>query len=272
MFCNKCGKEISDQAKFCNYCGTPVTPVTPQPQTAAPETKPAPEKKKGSAGKRIMTIVVALVVYFAVRAITENVLTSRNTSSTKSSSSYSSTSYSANGNLTEGCLYGALYQNNDLTYGQARVHAPGYSLLPGDGSTRDYLCTSDRSTLLYTTKKYEVGISYDATDKDSILNSYQNSGITDMKMVDFRKYEKDGYPVVRYIMSGKVNGTEEYIGELIVLPEKKPTETLRFCMETLASNSYKGINEIFDSLDISSSYVLKNADTQNMGIDRINAK
>lgn len=269
MFCNKCGKEISDQAKFCNYCGTPVTP---QPQTAAPEAKPAPQKKKGSAGKRIMTIVVALVVYFAVRAITENVLTSRNTSTSHTSSSSSSTSYNVNGNLTEGCLYGALYQNDYLTYGQARVHAPGYSLLPGDGNTRDYLCTSDRTTLLYTTRKYEVGISYDATDKDSILNSYQNSGITDMKMVDFRKYEKDGYPVVRYILSGKVNGTEEYIGELIVLPEKKPSETLRFCMETLASNSYKGISEIFDSLDISSSYALKNAETQNMGIDRINAK
>ena len=266
MFCNKCGKEISDQAKFCNYCGTPVTP---QPQTAAPETKPAPEKKKGSVGKRILSIVVAVVVYFAVRAITENVLTSKNTSSSQTSSS---ASYHVNGNLTEGCLYGALYQNNYLTYGQARVHAPGYSLLPGEGGARDYLCTSDRSTLLYTTKKYEAGISYDATDRDSILSSYQSSGITDIQMVDFRKYEKDGYPVVRYILSGKVNGTEEYIGELIVLPEKKPTETLRFCMETLASNSYKGINEVFDSLDISSSYVLKNADTQNMGIDRINAR
>lgn len=269
MFCNRCGKEISDQAKFCNYCGTPANS---QPQPDAPENKPATEKKKGSAGKRIMTIVVALVVYFAVRAITENVLTSKNNSSSHTSSSYSAASYNVNGNLTEGCLYGALYQNNYLTYGQARVHAPGYSLMPGEGGTRDYLCTSDRSTLLYTTKKYEVGISYDATDKDSILNSYQNSGITDMKMVDFRKYEKDGYPVVRYIMSGKVNGTEEYIGELIVLHEKKPTETLRFCMETLASNSYQEINEIFDSLDISSFYVLKNADTQNMGIDRINAR
>lgn len=272
MFCNKCGKEISDQAKFCNYCGTPVTSATPQSQTAAPGANPAPEKKKGSAGKRILSIVVAVVVYFAVRGITENVLTSKNNSSTQTGSSSGSASYNVNGNLTEGCLYGALYENDYLTYGQARVHAPGYSLLPGDGGARDYLCTSDRSTLLYTTKKYEAGISYDATDRDSILNSYQNSGITDIQMVDFRKYEKDGYPVVRYILSGKVNGTEEYIGELIVLPEKKPTETLRFCMETLASNSYKGINEVFDSLDISSSYVLKNADTQNMGIDRINAR
>lgn len=24
MFCRKCGKELSDNAKFCNRCGTPV--------------------------------------------------------------------------------------------------------------------------------------------------------------------------------------------------------------------------------------------------------
>lgn len=24
MFCRKCGKELSDSAKFCNKCGTPV--------------------------------------------------------------------------------------------------------------------------------------------------------------------------------------------------------------------------------------------------------
>lgn len=269
MFCNKCGKEIPNQAKFCNSCGTPVNP---QPQPATPEAKPASEKKKSSAGKRILTIAVALVVYFAVRGITENVLTSQNTSSSQTGSSTSSASYSANGALTEGCLYGALYQNDYLTFGHARVHAPGYSLLPGEGDTRDYLCTSDRTSMLYSTKKYEVGISYDATDKDSILNSYQNSGITDIQMVDFRKYEKDGYPVVRYILSGRVNGMEEYIGELIVLPDKSPNETLRFCMETLASNGYKGIDQIFDSLDISSSYALTNADTQNMGIDRIAAR
>ena len=24
MKCNKCGKEINEQAKFCKYCGTPI--------------------------------------------------------------------------------------------------------------------------------------------------------------------------------------------------------------------------------------------------------
>ena len=36
MFCNKCGKQINDISKFCNYCGAPiptpdgVVPVIPQ--------------------------------------------------------------------------------------------------------------------------------------------------------------------------------------------------------------------------------------------------
>lgn len=34
MFCNKCGKEISDDSIMCNYCGTP-TNAAPNSQSAA---------------------------------------------------------------------------------------------------------------------------------------------------------------------------------------------------------------------------------------------
>ena len=50
MFCYKCGKEISDNAKFCSKCGTPqqITEIAPPPQentepTPVPEPTPAPE-------------------------------------------------------------------------------------------------------------------------------------------------------------------------------------------------------------------------------------
>lgn len=77
MFCQKCGKEISNQAKFCNYCGTPVNDVQPQ---AAPASQAAPQAKsakKGRAGQTLVTIIVALVVYFVVRGVTENALTNK---------------------------------------------------------------------------------------------------------------------------------------------------------------------------------------------------
>lgn len=97
MFCNKCGKEISDQAKFCNYCGTKVADAQgqPQPQSQpqpkpAPEAKPAPEPKKGKAGKRILSIVVAVIVYFAARYIAENMLLSQSNTSAPSTNPGSS--------------------------------------------------------------------------------------------------------------------------------------------------------------------------------------
>lgn len=87
MFCQKCGEEISDQAKFCNRCGTPVNDVQPEATLAshaAPQEKPV---KKGKAGKTMVTIIVALVVYFVVRGVTENALTKKNRSSSTSQES-----------------------------------------------------------------------------------------------------------------------------------------------------------------------------------------
>lgn len=38
MFCRNCGKELSDSAKFCSGCGTPVAPAASQPVPAGGET------------------------------------------------------------------------------------------------------------------------------------------------------------------------------------------------------------------------------------------
>ena len=46
MFCNKCGKEIADGAKFCPSCGATQgsAPVVPQPYAQAPQ--PPPQQKE----------------------------------------------------------------------------------------------------------------------------------------------------------------------------------------------------------------------------------
>lgn len=42
MFCPKCGKEISDDSRFCEICGTPIQQDAPAPQPTAPGTAPQP--------------------------------------------------------------------------------------------------------------------------------------------------------------------------------------------------------------------------------------
>ncbi|HEY9595967.1 MAG TPA: NINE protein [Spirochaetia bacterium] len=37
MYCQKCGKEISDQASFCPSCGTPVSPTASSARVAGLE-------------------------------------------------------------------------------------------------------------------------------------------------------------------------------------------------------------------------------------------
>lgn len=40
MFCNQCGRQISDDSRFCNYCGANLTTVRPVPQPAAVQSNP----------------------------------------------------------------------------------------------------------------------------------------------------------------------------------------------------------------------------------------
>ncbi len=63
MFCQKCGAENPDGAKFCKGCGRPMQQIPPVPAT--PTVTPMPPAKKKSGGKKI---VIALVVILAVGA------------------------------------------------------------------------------------------------------------------------------------------------------------------------------------------------------------
>ena len=67
MFCSKCGKQIPDDAKFCNFCGqTTGTGSTPPP---AP--KPAPKRALcmncgGTGTKRSTVKMVLSVIIFLI--------------------------------------------------------------------------------------------------------------------------------------------------------------------------------------------------------------
>lgn len=275
MFCQNCGKEISDQAKFCNYCGAPVNAARQQTVSKAHEAAPVKPKKKGKAGSTIVTILVALVVYFGVRAITENVLTNKNKPSSTPRQSQGIIEVTGDTSVAmSSCIYGGLYQDGILQYGMTKLTAPGYSLLPGEGDERDWLISGDSTCLLAAYKQNEImGVSYNASTEASLLESFRNT-YGSAEMIDYRKTEVNGFPVIRYIVAYTDSDVYLYEGGLIVFPSETTKETIRLSMfaDIASGGSDSDINRVLDSLQVSSSFKLTYDDTQTMGLNRITVK
>lgn len=274
MLCNKCGKEISDQSKFCNHCGATVNNTQPRSASApqaSPQEKPAKKKKSNM----IVTIIVALIVYFVVRGITENVLSE--TSSTSGAIPVSQGVIGVNADASiamSSCIYGGLYQNGSLRYGMTKLTAPGYSLLPGEGDERDWLISENGACLIAADKQNEImGASYDATTELDLLGSYINAyGSTEM--TDFRKMEVNGFPVIRYTVYYTDGGIYMCEGGYIVFPSETAFETIRLVMfaDIASGGSDADINCVLDTLQISTDFALTYEDTQTMGLNRITVK
>lgn len=285
LYCKQCGKEIPDQAKFCNFCGTKVEAAAPQPAPAAQvNAAPAahevkPRKKRGKAG---IIILIVIIVLAGIGRYAERYFQGQGYGS-GNSSDYILNSSNDNGgeinslgehDLMASCLNGALYKDGYLTYGLARIYIPGCSLLENTGSTVDYLVTNDMTTMVSVNQHIEVGnVSFDATQGEDILSSYtSDSHYANVSMHDFKKYEVNGYPVISYIAAITYDGLDEYIGELIIFPSKTPGKTMRISIETLASNGYGVITQAFDTLAISADYEVKSGDTDYTGITRITVR
>lgn len=277
MYCNKCGKEIPDQTQFCNFCGAKQNVGQPQQSKTS-----APAQKKTGLGATILLIAAVAVVIIAVRGCffdksssnTASTNTSANTNSQSSSVSDSSRTAGAAIDLTSSCAYGALYENDYLIYGAARLYLPSYeTLLPGEGNEADNLMYWDQSRIFNANMQLEIGgVSYSGTTEEGILSSVQ-SLFADASMVKFEKTRVDGFQVIRYIVAcTNVNGVEQYLGEMILFPEDPAYETLRFGMVTAKDEGYSCINQTFDTLEISSDFILTYEDTGTMGIGRITVK
>lgn len=290
MFCNNCGKEIPNQAKFCNYCGAkvavsqPSPSPRPQPQPAsnayAAPSKPQPAKKKKGCGSFLLTVIIAAVVYFVVRYATEQALSpSRSSSSSSSKSGYSDKAGSGDGiAITYGlnldtAIHGALYKNSYLIYGPARIRLSNYHLEPSTGGQPDYLVSGDGKTFLSVTRNLEISLSYASMSGDTIIKALENTGnLSNISMYEFKKFEMAGVPCVRYIAKCYVGNTEAYVGEIMLFPDKNPSFTLRIALESVAYNAKDLIANAFDTLSISSEYMLDNADTGAYGYNTITVK
>lgn len=68
MFCRKCGKEIKDDAVFCESCGASQAAPVPDAQMAEGEAPKKRRKQKGKKKGKIGTIVAVLFVVLAILA------------------------------------------------------------------------------------------------------------------------------------------------------------------------------------------------------------
>lgn len=264
MICNRCGKTIPDQAKFCNHCGATVS----NPQAAATSQVPPQQKPVKKKSNMIVTIVVALIVYFVVRGIAENAFSEANGSQGV---------IELNADVTiamSSCIYGGLYQDGTLQYGMTKLTAPGYSLLPGEGDERDWLLSDDGSALIAAYKQNEImGVSYNVSTQEELLGSYISS-YGSAEMIDFRKTEVNGFPVIRYIVAYTDSGLSMYEGGFIVFPSETAKETIRLAMfvDVASGRTDADINLVLDTLQVSTDFALTYEDTQTMGLNRIVVK
>ena len=274
MLCNKCGKEISDQSKFCNHCGATVNNTQPRSSSApqaSPQEKPA-EKKKSN---MVVTIIIALIVYFLVRGITESVLSETYSASGAIPVSQGIIEVNADVSIAmSSCMYGGLYQNGTLQYGMTKLTAPGYSLLPGEGDERDWLISEYGTYLLSAYKQNEImGVSYNATTEQALLGSYINA-YGSAEMTDFRKMEVNGFPVIRYTVYYTDSGIYMCEGGFIVFPSETAKETIRLMMfaDIASGGTDADIDRVLDTLQVSTDFALTYEDTQTMGLNRITVK
>lgn len=294
MFCTKCGKEISNQAKFCNYCGSPInnTPPAPQraPQAASqPASEPVPAKKKGNAGRTILTVVLAAAVFFGAKTITAKFVSEQNKDATPDADKIVVNSQDSDfekgfkealaedpeiKSAMESCFFGALYQDGSLRYGMTKLDVPGYTLLAGEGDERDWLISSDNACLIAAYKQLEIlDISYDASTEEGLLNSYTQS-YSDASMIEFNKYYVNDFPVISYIVGYTANDVYQYQGEIIVFPSETADETIRLAMFVDVASGYgaNDIEQVFDTLEVSTDLKLKAEDTGVIGLNRITVK
>ncbi len=118
-----------------------------------------------------------------------------------------------------------------------------------------------------------MGVSYNASNEASLLASFRNS-YGSAEMIDYRKTEVNGFPVIRYIVAYTDSDVYLYEGGLIVFPSETTKETIRLSMfaDIASGGSDTDINRVLDSLQVSTSFKLTYEDTQTMGLNRITVK
>ena len=273
MFCNQCGKEISDQAKFCKYCGNQMVNT---PLQKAPE---APKKSKFLSN--LVTIIVAVAVFFGVRAFAMKTMSGDSNKKPVSNNELvvidtqpSAEEESEIDLAMESCYYGGLYEQGTLRYGMTKLYVPGFSVWSDEEGEQDWLISEDSSCLIGAYKNLEMGlVSYNASTSQGVLDSFLQS-YSDANIIAFDKIYVNNFPVIRYIIGYTAGNTRQYCGELIVFPRETTNETIRLTMIVDATSNYSPyeIMDILETLEVSTDLRLTIEDTQVVDPNRITQK
>lgn len=97
MYCTKCGKQIEDDSKFCNYCGERVKTVQPaQPAQAQEQTGAQPLNDRRIGIKLMVGLLLALLVALGINRCCKDAEKNEETDSDDSYSSSYASSHSSN--------------------------------------------------------------------------------------------------------------------------------------------------------------------------------
>ena len=298
MYCSRCGKQIPDQSKFCSHCGAQMY-VPQAAENRAPSKmnnvpQPAAPKKSSGILRWFLTVAVAAFVFVGVRELTEGILKQKEVNDRLEQKSASQSvvlekntdSGSDSGLQTilpeqagideamDSCFNGALYQDGYVRYGMAKLYIPGFSLLPGEGDDRDWLISPDNALLFAASRQLEIPeVSFDSSNEEGMLKSYEQA-YSDVSMIDYQKYYLQGFPVIEYTVCYSADGFYQYQGELIIFPKETTDKTIRLTM-FLDVSSGLGINEInqvFDTLQLSTDYQVTAYEADVVGMNRITVK
>ena len=63
MFCSRCGKQINDSSKFCEFCGAPISETGNVQQTTAAGD---PTKNKLAIAGMVLGIICSMIILLGV--------------------------------------------------------------------------------------------------------------------------------------------------------------------------------------------------------------
>lgn len=66
-YCSKCGKEIIEEALFCQWCAAPIKEETINQEENLPQEKSAEDSQKGNAKASYFFTVISAIVTFFIR-------------------------------------------------------------------------------------------------------------------------------------------------------------------------------------------------------------
>lgn len=251
MECDYCGREVSEQETVCPYCGNEIESFEKTRK------RTAKRRKKAKRRRALLSIFVTAAIVIIVGTLLPK--------------GCSAAKITEGGDLAAACAYGALYKDEQLTYGAARLQMPGYTLIPRSKTENDVLFSAETDCLFMADyMEKSQAFSFEEITQDDFTKIFQNT-VPNVSRVDFKKYTVDGYPVIRFCTQGTTDNDEICMAVLMIMPETVSKGAI-YLMLLGGSEAEDYIQGVLDTLEISSDFAPSYEDTGIKGTKRITQK